>query len=115
MVSRDTETPIYCALKSLIKTVKRKASYSGHIDFDHEMETAKTLIKEFGSGQVGAASELGTPIKSCVDKWSEQAGYMAKNLDTARSFVKDDFCSRFPIFETIERRDLKIWVEDQLQ
>ena len=79
------------------------------------MAKAKALFEEFGLWQVGAASELGTPIKSCVDKWSEQAGYMAKNLDTARSFVKDDFCSRFPIFETIERRDLKIWVEDQLQ
>ena len=106
------------------------------------MAKAEALFEEFGSGQVGAAevtiqvdpdkvmlqaeqreranvfvaaSELGMPTKSYVDEWSEQAGYMAKNLDTARSFIKDDFCSRFPIFETIERRDLKIWVEDQLQ
>lgn len=32
--------------------------------------------------------------------------------DGARSFLEKKFCKRFPIFETIKREDLKIWLDE---
>ena len=29
--------------------------------------------------------------------------------------MKEEFCGRYPVFENIERKELNIWVEDQLQ
>ena len=50
-----------------------------------------------------------------VSKWIKQTGYNQKGKDEAERFVRNNFCKRFPIFEVIERGELKIWVEDMLQ
>ena len=46
------------------------ASSSGHFDFDQELETAKALFKEFGTGQRGLA-EVATQIKIAAAKSEE--------------------------------------------
>lgn len=134
--------PYIAQWKSLIKAAKRGAGPSGHIDFDQELKIASALVKEFGSGQQGMAevvtqldldsaksdedkkrrmevyasiSKGGTVTRRFVDEWSQQAGYRAKSTKEANKFVKEEFCQRFPVFENIERKELRIWVEDQLQ
>ena len=126
----------------MIKAVKRGAGPSGHIDFDQELKIANALVKEFGSGQQGMAevttqldldsaksnedrkrrlevyasvSKGGTVTRRFVDEWSQQAGYRAKTTKEANKFVKEEFCRHFPVFENIERKEFRIWVEDQLQ
>jgi len=128
--------------KSLIKAAKRRVNQPYEIDFDLEMDAAKALIEEFGSGEVGMSevaiqldpdttksfeeqkrraevygsiSKKGTVTKRFVDEWSQQAGYRAKSTKEANKFVKEEFCKRFPVFEIIERKELRLWVEDQLQ
>ena len=98
--------PYIAHWKLLIKAAKQRASSSGHFDFDQELKTAKTLIKEFGSGQQGmeeVATQIkidvaksgedkrkrldvyaslakgGTVTRRFVDEWSQQAGYRAKS------------------------------------
>ena len=120
---------------------KRRTNSSDHFNFDQELETAQALIKEFGSGQRGVAkvatqikidaakseedkrkridvyaslSKGGTVTKRFVDEWSQQAGYRAKSTKESHKFVKEEFCRRFSVFENIERKELRIWVEEQL-
>ena len=108
--------PCIAHWKSLIKAAKQRASYSGHFDFDQELETAKALVKEFGSGQLGLAevttqikidaakseedkrkrldvyasiSKGGTVTRRFVDEWSQQAGYRAKSTKEANKFGKE--------------------------
>ncbi len=50
-----------------------------------------------------------------VSNWIKQTGYNQKGKDEAERFVRKNFCKRFPMFEVIERGELKIWVEDMLQ
>ena len=82
--------PYIAHWKSLIKAAKQKVSYSGHFDFDQELETAKALVKEFGSGQLGLA-EVTTKIKTDVAKSEEDK---RKRLDVYTSFAKGGTVTR---------------------
>ena len=43
--------PYIAHWKSSIRVTKQRASFLGHFDFDQELETAQSLVKQFGSGQ----------------------------------------------------------------
>ncbi len=94
---------------------KRRASSSGHFDFDQELETAKALFKEFGTGQRGLAevatqikiaaakseederkrldvyaslSKGGTVTRRFVDEWSQQAGHRESSFVSVFQFSR---------------------------
>ena len=63
----------------------------------------------------GAATGAGLATTIYLDEWLGQCQYNPKGKDEAGRFIKNEFCKRFPVFELIDRKELKIWVEDQLQ
>ena len=94
---------------------KRRASSSGHFDFDQELETSKALFKEFGTGQRGLAevatqikidaakseederkrldvyaflSKGGTATRRFVDEWSQQAGHRERSFVSVFQFSR---------------------------
>ena len=54
-IAEVRKLPYIAHWKSLIMAAKRGVGPSGHIDFDQELKIAKSLVKEFGSGQQGMA------------------------------------------------------------
>ncbi len=56
-----------------------------------------------------------TPTAKYVEEWVEQHQYVGSVGRASARFLKEKFCKRFPYFESIERGQLKIWIDDQLQ
>tara|TARA_B100001093_G_scaffold395769_1_gene382710 strand:- start:1 stop:1314 length:1314 start_codon:yes stop_codon:yes gene_type:complete len=63
----------------------------------------------------GASTGAGLATSLYLDEWLGQCEYNPKGKDEAGRFIKSEFCNRFPVFELIDRKELKIWVDDQLQ
>ena len=91
-----------------------------HISHQVPLKEAKTekemaQINEEHLIAQGAAIGAGLATSIHLEEWLSQCDYNPKGRDEAERFIKQEFCKRFPVFELIDRKELKIWVEDQLQ
>lgn len=126
--------------KSLIKAARAKER-GEIVDLDATAEESRRLFEELGGGEsafetvahtlrpgaeldektkdkvraFGMATKAYTPTTKYVDEWVMQHGYVPSGKDGAVTFLLGNFCKRFPFFETIEKSELKIWVDDMLQ
>ena len=79
----------------MIKAAKRGTNSSDHIDFDQELKTAKTLVKEFGSGQQGmieVVANLDLDSTKSLEEQKRRAEVYAsvsKGLTVTRRFVDE--------------------------
>jgi len=126
--------------KSLIKAARAKER-GEIVDLEATVEESRKLFEELGGGEsafetvahtlrpgekldektkdkvraYGMATKAYTPTTKYVEEWVTQHGYVPEVKDGAVTFLLGNFCKRFPFFETIEKSELKIWVDDMLQ
>lgn len=78
---------------------------------------AATTVEEQEQRRVVYRASTGKGLATTLylDEWLNQCENNPKGKDEAGRFIKKEFCKHFPIFELIDRKELKIWVDDQLQ
>lgn len=137
-VAELRKLPIVAKFKAMISAVRQETT-PDKFDFDLEVQKEQERFRAVGGdadaavhvaksvGNIrGASPELKDDIygigtgevtltSTHVSNWIKQTGYNQKGKDEAERFVRNNFCKRFPMFEVIERGELKIWVEDMLQ
>ena len=82
-------------------------------DADTVEDMAKINEEQIIAYNISTGKGLAT--KLYLDEWLGQCEYNPKGKDEAGRFIKGEFCKRFPVFELIDRKELKIWIDDQLQ
>jgi len=91
-----------------------------HISYKCLIKNAETVeevnkINEEEIVTYNTSTGKGLATSLYLDEWLGQCEYNPKGKDEAGRFIKSEFCNRFPVFELIDRKELKIWVDDQLQ
>ena len=81
-------------------------------DADTVEDMAKINEEQIIAYNISTGKGLAT--KLYLDEWLGQCEYIPKGKDEAGRFIKGEFCKRFPVFELIDRKELKIWIDDQL-
>jgi len=92
------------------------AAAAGHLAHQlNPMAAATPEEQEQRRVVYGASTGKGLATTLYLDEWLGQCEYNPKGKDEAGRFIKSEFCNRFPVFELIDRKELKIWIDDQLQ
>jgi integrase len=107
------------AVKSYSETFKALGGgddAAGHLAHQLNPMTASTAEEQEQRRVVfGVSTGKGLATSLYLDEWMGQCEYNPKGKDEAGRFIKSEFCKRFPVFELTDRKELKIWVEDQLK